>query len=250
MPVDLLEQAAVAAVQAVIDAAGLDDDHGFYASPAHSCGDQAAAIDAAIREVVAPSVERVLPGYQIIFCAVTSKGRTHGAEVKFHHDWTYSDERVHRARFLWCPLVDTTTDNGGMSVVPGSHRWHDGIRAGRPMDRPVVTEPHQREFAARSVPLAVQAGHALLFDPAMLHGSAPNATDRPRPAITIATVPAEATLVHFHEDDAGRVTGAVVPRSFFTRHPYGEAPVGYPVVEPWAPLVDEATFEAALAAQD
>src|SRR6185436_576497 len=100
--------------------------------------------------------------------------------------WTYTDERRARPVFFWCPLVDAGPENGGLAVVPGSHRWLTGIRPSRSVE---ATEAVRDEIAALAVDLTLRAGQAVAFDPALLHGSGPNPTDEPRPAFTVAVVP-------------------------------------------------------------
>lgn len=243
---DLLDPSVLAATLEVVESLGLSSDHPFYASVAHDWGAKAASTNVRLLPLVQPAVERALPGHEVVFAAVTSKGSGDGTDVKFHMDWTYTDERRIRAVLLWCPLVDAGPGNGGLAVLPGSHRWTRGIRAGRGMTRPPLTERDQKRISEHSVPTEVRAGQAMVFDPALLHGSPPNRSASPRPAVTVLTVPRGSQLVHFHEDDDGTVRGAEVDTDFFIEHPYGQAPIGYRPLDPWAPVVGEDDLGAAL----
>lgn len=240
--VALFGATTVDAIRAVLDRHVPGHDGAFYASPAHGFGELASTVDREIRPLIAERMREVLPGHRIFMVAVTSKG-PHGTPIQFHHDWTYTDERRHRAVFCWCPLVDVDVDNGVLGFVPGSHRWTSGIRPSRALE---VTEVHQAAYPPLADIRPMPAGTGAFFDPAQLHGSGPNTTDEQRPAITIASVPDEAELVHFHEDADGTLRGALVDDAFFTSNPYGTMPVGRPQRTPWAPAVSADDFEQAL----
>jgi len=232
------------ALEGLIDRFATDPHHGFFASPYHANGPEARRFDLAAREVLGNRLTELLPDHVPFLAGVTSKGGRDGAAVRFHHDWTYTDERRARVVFFWCPLTDVGPENGGLAVVPGSHRWLSGIRPSRTLE---ATEELQTEIAALAVDLRLRAGQAIAFDPACLHGSGPNPTPSPRPAFTIAVAPRDEPLLHFHLDEAGHLSGAVVDDAYFTLHPYRAAPVGRPPYPPWTAEVTEADVRDALA---
>lgn len=238
--VELLSSDGVAAAVALLESLGLPDGHAFYASPAHDWGDRARDIDLRLRAICDARLRDLLPGHEPFVSGFTSKGRQTGGPVTFHQDWTYTDERRLRPVFLWCPLVDTDPGNGGLEVVPGSHHWTTGIRPSRSVP---PTEAVADRLRGLSRPVELRAGQALVFDPGVLHGSGPNPDDHPRPAFTIALVPAGAELVHFHLDDDGELTGYRVDESFFTMHPYGTRPDLEPSVVPWSAAITVADLE-------
>src|SRR5450631_2097539 len=43
-------------------------------------------------------------------------------QIEAHQDFNFVDESVYTACNLWCPLVDTSEQNGGLYVIPGSHK--------------------------------------------------------------------------------------------------------------------------------
>ena len=241
--VDLLDDTQVAACRAEVDALELAPDHGFFVTIYDTWGDRAREFDQRLRGVVAPAVARVLHGFQPFLVAATTKGGGSTQPVKYHQDWTYTDERTTPTVFAWCPLVDVDEHSGCLRVVPGSHRWAEGLRASRTLE---ATEHLPAEFAARSLAVPLRAGQAVLFHPSTVHGSGPNLMDQARPAVTIASAPAGAEFVHFHLADDGTVTGYRVDDEFFTTNPYGTPPRGRPPLDPWAPVVAEQDFVARL----
>ena len=128
---------------------------------------------AAVAQIIGPNVE-------FNNSKINSKQPGAATEVKFHQDFLFqphSNEDLIAVLFF---LDDVTLDNGPLEVVPGSHRgpmydhWHEGVYTGA-VAADVVTEhkPH-------AVPIHGPAGSACLMHTRLLHGSAPNLSDRPR----------------------------------------------------------------------
>lgn len=219
-------------------------DLGFHASSAQGSRADARAVDQLLKAVVAPFAAAVLPDHEPFLAAFISKGVAEGAVVDVHQDWTYTDERTHRAVLLWIPLVDVDAGNGALRAIPGSHRWSTGIRASGAHH---ATAELQGPLLRRTETVPLAAGSAFAYDPALLHGSHPNGSGAPRPVAAIAFAPAGAPLVHFHVDPAGELTGHVIDESHYTLRPYASRPEGGAPVAPWAPLVERAELEAHLA---
>ena len=241
--VDLLTPTQVEAARQVIDDLGLPERHEFFATPAQAWGDVAFAVDAELKAIAAEQLSAMLPGHRPFLAGTTSKGAHDGAPIKFHQDWTYTDEERTRPVFFWCPLVDCDQHNGGMLVVPASNHWPRHLRPSRNHE---PSEQLQEELAARAVPVTLRSGQALAFDPATFHGSVPNRSSTRRPAFTIAVVANGAELVHYHESDDGRLEGFIVDDTFFTTNPYRTRPNGYPTFEPAGRSLREDDLRTAL----
>lgn len=237
----LLDRPLLLRTRRLFDDLALDEGYGFYASPCHDWGPVARQIDLDLREVLAPRAAELLPNHEI-FCAGFTAKEAGGPPIRAHQDWTYTDERVHRTVFFWCPLVDADRDNGGLEMIGGSHHWSSGIRPSRRSDdleRPLL-EPWDElhvDLLAKLEAQPLLAGDAVAFDPATLHGSHPNNSASARPAITLATRPKHAELVHFHEDTTGRLMGWRVDDAFPTLNRYGFAPPRRAELDPWTTAV-------------
>ena len=101
-------------------------------------------------------------------------------EVKYHQDFLFqphSNEDLIAVLFF---LDDVTLENGPLNVVPGTHRgelfdhWHDEVFTG------AVSPQVAADHVADAVPIHGPAGSACLMHTRLLHGSAPNTSDRPR----------------------------------------------------------------------
>lgn len=111
-----------------------------------------------------------------------------GGVVAWHQDYSYWTRSTPMAHLTcWIGLDDSTTENGCVHYVPGSHRW-DLLPRGdlaNAMDSvlAILTEDQKREF--KPVAIELKAGEASFHHPLMLHGSYENRTDRPRRAAVI-----------------------------------------------------------------
>lgn len=192
----------------------------------------------AVDRVVTPALLRAVGEVRVFASALLSKGAD-APSLPFHQDLTFTDERRHRSYTCWVALVDTDLASGALSVVPGSHRWVDGLRPGGPNETP--TARWQIELARLSVDVPLAAGQALVWDAALVHGSHPNRSGAHRPAATVAFAPATAELEYFHRQGDGPVEGFAIDEShFYTDRPFVHRPHGPATVVPWAaPVRDE-----------
>lgn len=119
------------------------------------------------------------------------------SDIPLHQDSGYGRVEPLVDCTVWMPLVDTDEGNGALRIVPGSHRL-GLLDHGRAGVNPVLREARFDE-APVCVPLA--AGCAVAFTGLTLHGSGPNHTDAPRPAMFVRYAPPHVTLVGDDPDD-------------------------------------------------
>src|SRR5579863_3158934 len=74
-----------------------------------------------IAKEFASGVEKHLANYKPIIANFIRK-KTAGGEVPLHQNWAFVEERKCTSVSIWCPLVDSTKENGTLQVVPGSHK--------------------------------------------------------------------------------------------------------------------------------
>jgi ectoine hydroxylase-related dioxygenase (phytanoyl-CoA dioxygenase family) len=88
----------------------------------------------------------------------------------------------------WIPLQDVTPDMGPMLVLDGSHRWEGNDELERFHERDLdATAAHIRGAGSvpEPVPMALDAGQVSFHHCLTIHGSQPNAADRPRVALAV-----------------------------------------------------------------
>lgn len=134
--------------------------------------------------------ELIGPAIRFHHGKVNSKLPGAATKVKFHQDFPFqpmtNDDVITALLFV----DEVTAENGPLEVVPGSHKgplyshWHGGVFTGTVADDVVA------DNKGRTVMCTGKAGAVCLMHSSLLHGSAPNLSDKPR-TLYIATYYAE-----------------------------------------------------------
>ena len=120
------------------------------------------------------------PDVKFLQCKINLKLPGTATRVDYHQDFSYVPYTNDDALTALVMLDDMTLENGCLMVVPGSHRegqaslWQDGRYTGK------VSAEKAEECRRRAVPITGRAGDVCLMHTLLLHGSEPNASDRPR----------------------------------------------------------------------
>ncbi len=200
--------------------AGCEVPHGFYSSLWSADLDYRYEIDRVIKEMFAPLVSKVFDRHRLCLgnFAVKRPDASSSA-VPMHQDWSLVDESRCRSMTIWCPLVDADEHNGGLEVVPRSHRFTDNLRpngVGDSYNSPYkFVEELLREKYLVSVPLP--AGSAIYYDSAVLHCSPPNRSQHDRVAAVGSVIPEEETLLHYFRVSPTEIDVFSVDENFYWR---------------------------------
>lgn len=119
---------------------------------------------------------------------VFAKPARHGGVVAWHQDYSYWTRTRPMAHLTcWIALDDSTTENGCLQYVPGSHRWNllpiTGLTGDMDEIRRVLGDVQRAEF--RPVPVEIKSGYCSFHHPLLVHGSYENRSDRSRRATLI-----------------------------------------------------------------
>lgn len=151
-------------------------------------------ISLAIGQIITPRLESVFRDYTWFGSAFLSKGNGPRSEMPMHQDWTIVDETKYIALNIWTPLQDTDEVNGTLEVIPGSHTWHNVLRA---PTLPFYYNGYQNSLKQKLVALPTNAGEAVVLNQSVIHYSKPNQTDHIRVAITSGIKSSQAPML-FH----------------------------------------------------
>jgi len=144
-------------------------------------------------------MDALLADYRPIIANYIRKMSDNG-EVPLHENWAFADERKCFTVSIWCPLVDSTIENGTLQVVPGSHKRFGEVRG--PMI-PWELDNIKREIIDKHlVQLETKAGDCVILDDSIVHYSAINRTEGLRLAIQLICIPSEMPSIHYHMDSA------------------------------------------------
>ena len=114
-----------------------------------------------------------------------------------HQDSTVIDEEKDYCLFIWIPFCDVTIENGPISFLSGSHLWGNTQRS---LGVPWQFRNHTSTLYEYVKPVMVKAGDVLVFDPAVIHSSAPNMSKEIRHAITITVLRKNYQLVYYFKN--------------------------------------------------
>lgn len=239
---DLADRIDVESLLAEFAAIGEVATLDYFSSNVHCSRKVARSLDQMLKGRLSGVLQPLLGDVQPFLAAFISKGPG-GASLQYHQDWSYTDERVHRAVVVWIPLVDVGVANGCLQIIAGSHTWTTGPRTDA-VESPA--ESLQAELALLAEPVPLRLGQAVAYDPAIFHGSAANRSDSLRPAAAIAFVPRGGSLIHVHQTPSGPIDAFEVDDSYYTCEPFRSRPQGVVPTRPWAKPVDADALASAL----
>jgi ectoine hydroxylase-related dioxygenase (phytanoyl-CoA dioxygenase family) len=207
------------------------DVTGLYESSRHNPYEVNRRINETIRDHVVSAAADLLGPARVLGGTFMVKSHRDSDVLPLHQDWSVVEEDRYATLFLWAPLVDVSRRNGGLFVVPGSHRYFDVLRSGSyPSNR--YTLPVAEAAGAVDVPLA--AGDAILYSDALFHGSYANHGFDDRVVVTARIMEEYASLVYYQRVNANEADVHAVDEAFFLTHigalAKGEMPPGQPVI--------------------
>ncbi|MEZ5036632.1 MAG: phytanoyl-CoA dioxygenase family protein [Chitinophagales bacterium] len=142
-----------------------------------------------------PHYDKYLDNYRPVIANFIRKQSNDG-EVPLHQNWAFVDERKVTSVSIWCPLVDSNSQNGTLEVTPGSHKRFGEVRG--PMIPWELENIKHDIINKHMIPMNVKAGQAVVLDDSLVHYSNINQTDGLRLAIQLILIPAEEKSIHYH----------------------------------------------------
>ena len=122
-----------------------------------------------------------------------------GRPVLWHQDGAYWPLEPMDVVTLWVAIDDSTPENGGLRVIPGSHRedLHE-LRARDDLDSVLGSESATEVDETLAVDLTLSAGDVEVHHPNIVHGSDANTSPKRRCGLTIRYIPTS-TRITAHE---------------------------------------------------
>ena len=111
---------------------------------------------------------------------INSKQPGAATQIKYHQDFLFEPHTNDDMITVLFFIDDVTEENGPLEVVPGTHKgplyehWHNGVFTG------AVSDTVASGMKTHAIPCYGPAGSACLMHTRVLHGSAPNLSDKPR----------------------------------------------------------------------
>jgi ectoine hydroxylase-related dioxygenase (phytanoyl-CoA dioxygenase family) len=170
----------------------------LYASHNSNPIGKSLAINNGIREIVQGKLQQVFPDYNYFIGHYMVKGANTDKEFALHQDWNIVDEAQYKSYQVWIPLQLTYPENGGICVVPGSHRFFNNFRSGS-YGLPFIQLDEKIKQIATDI--LVPSGSVLIYPNCLFHASHPNHTDEDRIAVIVNFVQKAAPTFYFHKNE-------------------------------------------------
>lgn len=154
--------------------------NGFYTSTFATDVDYRRQVDAIIQQNMKRNLEHYFFDYKVHCGSFIIKGNDEKSELKMHQDMTLVDESVYTGINIWIPLIDLTTENGAIEVVPKSHRLFNTYRGA---SLPDIYDGIEKSVHRIMQPQYLKAGQAIIFDQSIIHYSPANRSGKVRPVI-------------------------------------------------------------------
>ncbi len=134
-------------------------------------------------------VQLVGPDVRLWWDQGINKAPGSGSYIRWHQDNGYQTGRVPEYLTCWLALDDSDADNGGLFVVPGSHRRGPVEHV---MEGPHAVIPEPLARAEGAIALDARAGDLLVFSSLLVHQTVGNRTpDRHRRSWVLQYAPGD-----------------------------------------------------------
>lgn len=171
----------------------------LYATHNSNPVEQSLSISAEIKKIIFEPFHKIFPEYEFFLGHFMVKGAHVEKEFPLHQDWNIVDESKFKSYQVWIPLQISYPANGGIFVIPGSHKFFQNYRSGS-YGIPVV--PFDETVKPLVNDLIVPAGNVLVYHNGLFHASHPNTTDEIRIAVIANFVEKRAPTYYFHKNNA------------------------------------------------
>ncbi len=157
-------------------------------------------VDTLIQKTISPALAEHLVNYKLLFSNFLIKMPNKDSVTDPHQDITFVDETKYVSMNIWIALEDINTTNGGMFFLAGSHHWAGAIRPTH--DYPWPFEEAKEYITKQATAFSAKAGDAFFFHHAVIHGSSPNLSAKPRLAAVVAAYSQDAPLIHYYRPES------------------------------------------------
>jgi hypothetical protein len=171
---------------------------GFYSTMMHSDFVHKKDVNSFLCERLYEFTSVFFRNHKPLFANYLVKSPNSNRNVGLHQDWTYTDENKYHSINVWMPLQPTNALNGGLYVVPRSHKLPFSLRY-TPFDEKLY-DVDKNLLTQKAVLIETQQGEALIYDSRLLHFSEGNLSDDYRVACAGIFLPDGAPALHYFLD--------------------------------------------------
>ncbi|MBI3519102.1 MAG: phytanoyl-CoA dioxygenase family protein [Bacteroidetes bacterium] len=170
---------------------------GFYTSTFATDKEYRKEVDQLIQSQMLRGINHYFDNYKIHCGSFIVKGTDEKSQLKMHQDMTLVDESIYTGINIWIPLIDLTTENGAIEILPNSHRLFQTYRGATIPD---IYDGIEIEVHKLMQPKYLKAGQAVIFDQSIIHYSPANKSDKTRPVINTFITHKDAEIQIYYWD--------------------------------------------------
>ncbi len=198
--VPLFDPGQIKAIKELYHQFSIDNKvQGLIASHSKTTAEQSKDLRNKIGEVVMPSLKSNFENFDLFIAGFMIKEGNTQNELPLHQDWNILDESKGVSYQIWVPLELSHPENGGMIVLPGSHRYFNNYRSGS-YGIPVVNMDDA--IKPMLVNMIIPPGSALVFHNSLFHASYPNYASANRVAAIISVYQKDVPLNYYDKNVA------------------------------------------------
>jgi hypothetical protein len=204
-----------------------EPDHFFYSLLENNCYNSCQIRDE-IESILRDSYENIFINYKSVLQCFLAKPKGN-EDFWLHQDWSYTNELQDECATVWCPLTEVNKENGCLFAIRGSHTLFRNFRSGdletARMKISTQLEPFVKSFE-------VKLGDAVIFHPALFHGSYANKSNSLRIIAASIIIPSHTPISYFSFDGISKIQQFKIDEEFFfeniahlsrgSKHPEGE----------------------------
>ncbi len=189
---------------------------GFYVSMHSRQAEHRVAVGEGLARICGELPGRYLRDYELLLGTYAVKIPGPDSTQGVHQDLSFVDETKFVSVNCWFPLARVGPEDGRLMVMKGSHRLFPSVRG--PV-QPLFQAPGLRDVIVDRylTTLDVAPGEAVMFSSRLVHYSPPNRGAHPRLAVSLTTIPAEATPRFYCPHPEGGMELLEVASDFFYR---------------------------------
>jgi ectoine hydroxylase-related dioxygenase (phytanoyl-CoA dioxygenase family) len=172
---------------------------GLIASHSKTDPELSIQISESLKDIVMPSLNGWFDDFDFFIGGFMVKEANTPSEFPLHQDWNIVDEGIYTSYQIWIPLELSSIYNGGIFVLPGSHRFFNNSRSGSYGMPRINTDPSLRDLC---VDMTIPPGSALIYHNSLFHASHPNRSNNNRISAIINIYEKKAPLTYTHKNNS------------------------------------------------
>ncbi len=167
-----------------------------------------------LSSIINIALKRHFINYHLIGSAFAYKVPDKKGFLSPHQEWTMLNEEKYVSITCWIPLVDITSENGILYVLPKSHYPYFKTIRGIGIEQ--YFKKYEKSVIKNSIPIQVKAGEAIILNQSLIHFSLPNTSNHIRKAIitSIKSEEAKDTFLYYFNKTKNKIEKYIVDEDF------------------------------------